>query len=318
MNDLTWQLDQNITAELAKTCIQEQFFKVHEIVRVGQGADNVVFLVNQKFIFRFSRHQEMDALRETENTVLAKLQNIISLQIPDPIYQGIPTQKFPFHFQGYEKLPGVALYESDLTDEQLKLCLCSFAQFLKELHSIKADQACTWGAQQSAYDKTKIDLVIQVLHERVTKVQNLKICEIDRNFVEQEIAVASKIVIPRNNDCLVHNDLDIRHLLIRDGKLSGIIDWSDVDINHPVVDFACVWAIFPISMHDIFFKFYGNIDQNVWNYGRILALTRSVTLMLAGHQMKDAKLLQVAIKSYEILKRRKTILSSTCACSCII
>ena len=57
-------------------------------------------------------------------------------------------------------------------------------------------------------------------------------------------------------------------------------------------------------MHEIFFKFYGNIDQDVWNYGRILALTRSVTLMLAGHQMKDAKLLHVAIKSYEILKRR--------------
>lgn len=304
MNELTWNTDQNITVEIAKSCIEEQFFTVNDIVRLGQGADNVVFLVNQKFIFRFSRHAEMDDLRDAENKVLIKLQNIISLQIPNPIYQGIPTQKFPFHFQGYEKLPGIALYESDLTDEQLQSCLQSFALFLKELHSIKAVQARAWGLEKSSYDKTNIDLVVAKLHERITQIKKLKIAEIDQNLLKKAIENAAKIIIPKNDVCLVHNDLDERHLLMQDGKLSGIIDWSDVDINHPVVDFACVWAIFPKSMHEIFFKTYGQIDQNIWDYARILALIRSVrSMMLIGYHMSDAKLLKATIKSYEMLKK---------------
>jgi macrolide phosphotransferase len=175
------------------------------------------------------------------------------------------------------------------------------------LHSVKKDKARDWGVQQSVYDKTKLDIVVTVLRERILKVSKFNIFEIDSIFIEQEIETVCKIVIPRDVDCLVHNDLDMRHLLIQDGHLSGIIDWSDVDINHPVVDFACVWASFPESMHEQFFKVYGNVDKKVWRYAKILALTRSITLMIFGHFMKDEKLLKAAIKSYEMLKRVENI-----------
>lgn len=304
MNNFTWNFDKNITLEIAKYCIQEQFFKVNEIVHVGQGADNVVFLVNQKYIFRFARHAEMDAASVMENRVLAKLQNVISLQIPNPMYQGIPTQKFPFHFQGYEKLPGLSLYQSDLPEDQLKSCLQSFASFLKELHGVGVDQAQAWGLQKSLYDKTNIDLVVATLHERTAQIKDLNLVKIDHDALETEIDVAREMIVPQDVACLVHNDLDARHLLMNNGKLSGIIDWSDVDINHPVVDFSSVWAMFPKSMHESFFKTYGHIDENIWNYARILALIRSVrTLILFGYRMNDKKLLQAAIKSYEMCKQ---------------
>jgi aminoglycoside phosphotransferase (APT) family kinase protein len=39
---------------------------------------------------------------------------------------------------------------------------------------------------------------------------------------------------------LVHADLGPAHLLVRDGRLAGVIDWSDVRVGDPAIDYAWV------------------------------------------------------------------------------
>ncbi len=39
----------------------------------------------------------------------------------------------------------------------------------------------------------------------------------------------------------IHGDLSADHVLIRNGRLSGVIDWGDACLGDPALDFAALW-----------------------------------------------------------------------------
>jgi len=42
----------------------------------------------------------------------------------------------------------------------------------------------------------------------------------------------------------LHGDLHPRNVLVRDGKLSGVIDWGDMTCGDVATDLACIWMLF--------------------------------------------------------------------------
>ena len=73
-----WHPDIIVTDDLVKYCIEEQFIELAPIVSVkciGEGWDNKVFLVDEKFIFRFVHSKIASQLIARENAVLKNLQS---------------------------------------------------------------------------------------------------------------------------------------------------------------------------------------------------------------------------------------------------
>ena len=301
---LRWRVNTTLTPKLAERYIksQEWDLQIDTINYFGQGWDNITFLVNDKIVFRFAKTDETAMLLKQENLVLPSLQNL-SLQIPNPIYIGRPNENNPYHFHGYEKLSGIPAYQIKLSDDDLKVCLEQLALFLKELHSFKHNSAQKLGALPVVCDRIKVNLVIKSLQERIQKLHDLKIVQFDQSFIKQQIKAVQKISLNPAQNCLVHGDLDIRHLLVLDNRLSGIIDWGDVGISHPVTDLAAIFYWFPVEMHDVFFKIYGSVSQDMQNYTRFLALHRTITLMWYGHGIDDQTMFDVSLKAYEELRR---------------
>lgn len=292
-----------ISSAFAKQCIYDNnLLRVDSIKLFGQGFDNYAFLVNEKYIFRFPKRDEASQLLLNENNILPHLDKIVSLQVPNLVFRGNPTKNYPYFFHGYEILEGLSAYQVALSDDALKECLQSLAHFLVKLHSVKAVQAQGFGAEVQMYDKTTVCRVIESLKHRVMVLQNKKVVELDNHFIKNQTKLFKNTVIPHDNDCLVHGDLDFRHLLLQDKKLVGVIDWGDVGVNHPVVDYVIVHQMFPASMHEMFFNIYGPVDQEIWLYARFLALHRSITLMLLGCDIDDQALLNAAKKSYARLR----------------
>ena len=63
--------DININQSIAKEAIQEAFdIKIKKIDLIGEGWDNLVFLINKDIIFRFSRREIAIPLIEREKWVL--------------------------------------------------------------------------------------------------------------------------------------------------------------------------------------------------------------------------------------------------------
>lgn len=123
MSSKAWDADIPLTMAQVKDCLKSQFPELlpfKEIICVGEAWDNRVFLVNQTFIFRFPRRKITVVLLEQENKVLKHLRSRLTLSLPNPQFIGQPSPTFPYSFQGYTLIPGVAAERVHLTIAQRK------------------------------------------------------------------------------------------------------------------------------------------------------------------------------------------------------
>lgn len=302
MSSEKWHADIQVTDELVKACLQEQFptlMPLTEIKCIGEGWDNKVYLVNKKIIFRFPRRKIAVELIERENQVLKVLPSLIAsnIAIPNPRYIGYATPRYPYPFQGYEILEGVSGCHAQLTEQERIASLAPLANFLKQLHSIDEAQALGIGARSQVFDRTIVTNTVNTLNERIDKIISKKLYNINKDCFKHEITLAEKIMLPMNDKCLIHGDLYCRHLMFNQGKLTGIIDWGDTGINNKSVDLAVIWSFYPRECHKQFFEIYGVVDAAAWQYARFLGLYSAFILILYGHDTGDSMLVTEAVNT---------------------
>ena len=231
MSSEQWHADIQITEERVKNCLQDRFpllSPIKIIKCIGEGWDNKVFLVNNKIIFRFPRRKIAVELIERENVILKNLQSLLNIDIPNIKYRGHPTSRYPYPFHGYDMIMGTSGCHAQLSTQDRIASIATLATFLKQLHSIDETQALTMGARnQQVFDRTDISRVVNALNERINKIIDRKISNINKESLQYEMTVAQNIKLP-DDKYLVHGDLYCRHLMFNQGQLTGIIDWGDV------------------------------------------------------------------------------------------
>jgi aminoglycoside phosphotransferase (APT) family kinase protein len=89
--------------------------------RFGAGMDNIAFLVDRKYVFRFPRRSIIVPLLETETAVLPLIAPHVPIPVPVPRFKGVPQGAYPWMFAGYELLPGTTACSVALTDARLAL-----------------------------------------------------------------------------------------------------------------------------------------------------------------------------------------------------
>lgn len=296
-----WQADISITLTQAQRCIEQQFpdlGPLKKIQFISEGWDNRVFAVNETYFFRFPRREVAVALLAQENQCLPLLQTRLSCAIPNPLYQGQPCADFPYPFQGYVRLVGST--GETLTQVQRQNALEPFACFLKQLHSIDAQQACALGAKIPVFDRTYLPQIIANFTQRVEKLRQLNLYPDMWVTLQQEIKSIAATSFSPTEFVLVHGDLYYKHLLFQQGQLSGVIDWGDMSISHPVVDYAILWSFFPKSSHTHFFEQYGPVDEPIWRYARFLGIYTAITCLIYGVDQSDQAMVQ---ESSAVLQR---------------
>ena len=82
---------------------------------------------------------------------------------------------------------------------------------------------------------------------------------------------------PGPHRVLVHADLGSEHLLVADGRLSGVLDWSDAAVSDPAVDFARLLRDFgPAFLGDVVAAYGGPPDDGFAE--RVLFVARCAAL----------------------------------------
>lgn len=299
-----WQADILVSKAQVKKCLQTQFpaLLLREISCIGEGWDNRVFLVNHSFIFRFPRRKIAVELIERENRVLKNLAFYFALQVPNPLFEGSPSEEYPYPFQGYRCIKGASVGEVMLTQEQRLASLKSLALFLKQLDSIDEKQAWAMGAKPQLFDKTEVEKTIATFQDRVDQLISLDY-QIDKKEIQREISTAQQVTLS-DFKCLVHGDLYFKHLIFNQGRLRGIIDWGDLGINSPVVDLAIIWSFYPEKYHLFFHEIYGSVEPGAWQYARFLGLYMAITLILYGLDIHDKRLVSEANESIKRINNR--------------
>lgn len=75
--------------------------------------------------------------------------------------------------------------------------------------------------------------------------------------------------------CWVHSDLMPGNLLLRDGHLSGVLDWATAGLGDPACDLIPAWNLFSGPAREVFRDAVG-IDDATWVRGRGWALSMAV------------------------------------------
>lgn len=111
-------------------------------------------------------------------------------------------------------------------------------------------------------------------------------------LVHDLLGDATGLPDPAGPPVVVHGDLHVRHLLVRDGAASGVIDWGDVCLADPAVDLALAFCGFTGDARRALLDAYGTpVDAERELRARTLAVFLSAALAEYAAALDDAALL---------------------------
>ena len=86
----------------------------------------------------------------------------------------------------------------------------------------------------------------------------------------------------------LHGDLHPANILVRDGRVTGVIDFGDITAGDPAADLSVAWMLLPVELHGAFREAYraaggavagGAVDDARWRRARGWALALGVAFL---------------------------------------
>lgn len=272
-----------ITLPLVQQLIREQFpdFSMLTIQPVKvQGHDNRTFRLGNDMLIRLPT-EEAYALKVTkEQALLPQLAPHLTVTIPMPLKLGRPSDAYPFHFSIYQWTDGQSANQVK-TDQQSKQHLAlGLASFLKELQSIDTTNGLPPG-QHNWWRGDHVSVYDQQTRSQIAELKD----SIDSH---RALALWEKALSSRwsKTPVWIHGDFASGNILIKDGKLSGIIDFGGIGIGDPACDLVILWTFLEGKSREVFRRSIG-LDTDTWTRARGWALWKATFELCQRNDKND-------------------------------
>lgn len=249
-----------ITLPLVKKLIAQQFPEFANLtikpVKI-QGHDNRTFRLGPNMSIRMPTAEAYALKVPKEQKLLPKLKAHLTTAIPVPLKMGQPSTDYPFNFSIYQWLEGESANEIPMNNEDLEHLAIALAKFLKELQSINIEGGPTPGLH-NWWRGDHISVYDQQARSQI---------ELLKNIIDSQKALtlwenASKLRW-QNQPVWIHGDLASSNILIKDRKLSGIIDFGGLGVGDPACDLVIAWTFLKGTSREIF-KQKVILDKDTW------------------------------------------------------
>lgn len=281
-----WTAERVVDAALARELIEEQFARLApaRVEPFGEGWDNTVFSVNDRYVFRFPRRQIAVPLIERELAVLPRIAPRLPLAVPVPEFTGAPSERYPWPFAGYRMLAGRTADQIGLTDERRAAAAPVLGRFLRALHALPIDPGPDVVADRLGAARMRGETGAR-LGELGWPVPT---------WFDEPVRAPIR-------STLVHGDLHARQILVGDG-VCGVIDWGDVHFGDPACDLAVAWMFLPPRARAAFRSEYGPIGDDTWRLARRRGLHLTAALAVYATHTSDEKLFREAVRAFEFVR----------------
>jgi aminoglycoside phosphotransferase (APT) family kinase protein len=295
-----WDAEVSIDADLVRALLSEQFpqLEASSARLLGEGWDNAVWVVEDTWAFRFPRRQIAIPGVRRELAVLPELAPLVSIPIPVPTFVGRHSERFSWPFFGTRLLPGNEIADAELADEARVAVGVELGRFLRELHApgLRARIDPEDALPVDPLGRADMDKRVRMAHKNLGELESTG-AWLGNASVERVLEDASRHA-PRER-VFLHGDLHLRHVLVDDGSLAGVIDWGDCCTGDPSIDLQVVWSLLPLEGREAFFAEYGAVDEDVQSRARVLALGLCSMLALYAHAVGHAGLLRESVEGLE-------------------
>ena len=244
----------------------------------AEGWDYSIWVVDERWAFRFPRREIAVPGMQNEIAVLPELAPLLPIPVPEPVFVGEPADGFTWPFFGSALLPGQELGDADLGDDARVEVGRALARFLRDLH--EAEVACDLPSDANR----RADM-----SDRVPKTRD-QLADLDAEGIWQRPASVDRLLDdaerlpPSQISTVVHGDLHFRQVLV-DGNArpTGVIDWVDVCRSDPAIDLSMVWSYLPVEGREAFLAEYGHVSDEQLLRARVVAISLSAALAHYGH-----------------------------------
>jgi aminoglycoside phosphotransferase (APT) family kinase protein len=274
-----WEAEIVVDEALARRLL-EQFpgLEAEALRALGYGWDYTIWVVGERYAFRFPRRQIGIPGTEREIAVLPKLAPLLPVPVPAPLYVGQPTDDYPWPFFGSLLLPGKELSEAALDDEGRLAVALELAEFLRSLHALELDEPLPVDVNGRADMSLRVPMAREVLSE----VEQLGIWQAPP-LVAALLDEAEGLGPPRLLGTVVHGDLHFRQVLAEDGRVTGVIDWVDVCRSDPAIDLSLYWSLLEPAHRPAFLDAYGDVSEEQLLRARLLAFSLCAAVAWQAH-----------------------------------
>jgi aminoglycoside phosphotransferase (APT) family kinase protein len=285
-----WDADIHITPEIAHQVISAQFPELRpvEVQPFSEGWDNVVYAVNDWYLFRFPRRELVLPVLDNALRIMPLIAEDLPLPVPTPQFIGEASPDYPYPFFGYRKMAGQSATELMLNDAVRIKFAPVLGQFLKTLHQF-VDVAEDSDLPVDPYNKANPEKLLGKISKALENTRHHFDRETLNAFKSILEALPTQLRVPY---VFNHGDFYSRHLLIdpQQQTLTGVIDWDDIHIGHPALDLSIGWSFLPVEALEPFLEAYGGIDEETYHLARTQTLFYGLVLLDYGLDQADEPL----------------------------
>lgn len=236
------------------------------------GWDNRTFHLGDHLLVRMPSAADYALQVEKEHQWLPILAPLLPLQIPVPLAIGEPAEGYPWRWSIYQWIEGETAASGYIAD--MRDFATSLAQFFIALHHIDSRNGPRPGLH-SFYRGGSLATYDAQTRQAITMLKD-KI-DIDATTKVWETALATTWNRP---PVWVHGDVSIGNLLVKNGRLSAVIDFGQLTIGDPACDLAIAWTFFHSESRKIFRSLL-SLDAGTWARGRGWTLWKAL-IVAAG------------------------------------
>jgi aminoglycoside phosphotransferase (APT) family kinase protein len=223
----------------------------------SSGTDNAIYRLGDDMAVRLPRIGWATGQVDKDELWLPKLAPLLPVAIPVPLGRGEPAEGYPYHWAIHSWLDGENPAVDRLPDSHS--LATELAQFVAALRRIDTADGPPAGrgvplAKRDAPTRTAIDALADLRM-------------IDTAAATAAWDVALQAPAWDGPPVWIHGDLLPGNLLIRDGRLSAVIDFSCLGVGDPACDLIAAWSLFPADARHVF-RDALDVDDATWERGR--------------------------------------------------
>jgi aminoglycoside phosphotransferase (APT) family kinase protein len=275
-----WDAEIVVDEPLVQALVGEQFpeLDARSARPLGVGWDNSVWILEERWAFRFPHREVAIPGVRRELEMLPRLAPLLTVPVPEPRFVGVASDRFRWPFFGGPLLAGKEAADAALADDTRVELGSELGGFLRVLHDTALD------VDLPADPLGRADMSVRVprARARLEEVEGLGLWTPPP--AAHALLDEASALLPADVTGLVHGDLHFRHVLVDGGRLSGIIDWGDMCRADPSVDLLLYWCFLPPAARSAFVAAYGPIPQERLLRARVLALFICGILLIYGRQ----------------------------------
>jgi len=260
----------HIDVSLVRRLIAAQFpqWKDLPVQSVAEGGwDNRTFHLGKHMLVRMPSAEEYAMKVEKEQKWLPRLAPFLPLPIPTPLAMGEAGEGYPWRWSIYRWIEGDTASIERIADLfQFAIALAEFLNAMQRIDATGGPMAgphnfYRGGALSTYDDETRQAILIlgdKINTELVTTIW--------------DTALASTWTA---SPVWVHGDISTGNLLVKEGKLSAVIDFGGLGIGDPACDLVIAWTFFKGESREAFHAALP-LDNATWARGRGWALWKAL------------------------------------------